>query len=222
MAKRRLPNIKVNDTFGRLRVTRGPIHVFGRWMVECVCSCSAPATVCARSLIIGRTRSCGCLRVDATRANKRRHGMTDTPTHISWMAMHQRCADARRDNHKWYGGRGITVCDRLGVFENFLADMGERPIGKTLDRINNDGHYAPENCRWATQKQHVRNGRLARIIESDGQRMCIVEWSETSGVARSTIQQRLSNGWDPDDAIWTPARAKRGTCWTECRIEGRT
>jgi hypothetical protein len=87
------------------------------------------------------------------------HGMTNTPTYRSWAHMVQRCTNSNYDRYPFYGGRGITVCDRWRTFANFLADMGERPEGFTLDRVDNEGNYTPENCRWATSSQQQRNRR---------------------------------------------------------------
>ena len=96
-----------------------------------------------------------------------KHGHTSgrfSPTYHSWATMHQRCSNKKTTHYRHYGGRGIAVCDRWASFENFLADMGERPEGTSLDRINNDGPYSPENCRWATRAQQARNSSQTKLV----------------------------------------------------------
>jgi hypothetical protein len=133
----------------------------------CRCDCGNEATVRGASLARGNTRSCGCLRREATAAmGKARatHGHTvghkPTPTFNSWSSMRDRCNRVTGPNYANYGGRGITVCDRwVDSFENFLADMGERPVGTSLDRIDPFGNYEPGNCQWSTPTAQARNRR---------------------------------------------------------------
>lgn len=133
-----------------------------KWL--CVCDCGKEVATIGKDLRLGHTTSCGCSRLGAT--GKPRHGMTGTSTHNIWATMLARCNDPNRANYHYWGGRGITVCDRWLTFENFLADMGERPEGMTIDRIDNGGNYEPGNCRWATQSQQNFNKRPTRMSKT--------------------------------------------------------
>lgn len=121
-----------------------------------------------------------------------------------------RCNDTESSLYTNYGGRGIAVCDRWrDSFENFLADMGQRPSRDlSIDRINNDGNYEPGNCRWATRTQQSRNQRSNRHITVGDRTMLLVEWSEATGLSMPTIAGRLKRGWSPQRAISTPVRTK--------------
>lgn len=177
-------------TFERLTVLRradGGRRVM--WL--CVCLCGNETTVAGCDLVSLHTKSCGCWRLEVfSRAGKKtaaansrkgaakaaaartRHGhATDanrTRTYSGWEAMIQRCHNPNASTYFRYGGRGVTVCDRWRTFENFLTDMGERPEGKTLDRINPFGNYEPGNCRWATAKEQANNTRR-KYVERRGQ-----------------------------------------------------
>ena len=130
-------------------------------VVPCRCICGALIDVAAHRLTAGITRSCGCLHRERLVSRNRRHDGWGTPEYRIWQAMKQRCSEPQQDNWKYYGGRGIAVCDRwLDSFTAFLADMGRRPSSKhSIDRINNDGHYTPQNCRWATAIEQRANRR---------------------------------------------------------------
>jgi hypothetical protein len=149
--------------FGRLVVIEdaGRTKV-GRVIWFCRCDCGGRTTVEGVLLRNGNTKSCGCGQSPFIHGHSRR-GMW-SPTYFSWQKMLQRCNNPNSDRYKYYGARGIIVCERwLHSFENFLADMGERPPKRSIDRINNNGNYEPGNCRWATQSEQVRNSRRHKL-----------------------------------------------------------
>ena len=149
------------------------------------------------------SRSCGCLQRELIVLRVVKHKMSHSPEYYTWDAMIQRCTNAGAISFNHYGGRGITVCDRwLNSFENFLADMGERPSkDHSIDRINNNGNYDPSNCRWATRKEQNRNRRNSRWVGVEGCVKTIAEWSEISGELYQTIHMRLGYGWSEYDAV---------------------
>jgi hypothetical protein len=127
---------------------------------RCACDCGAKTLVHAVHLKAGRVGSCGCLNKELTARRNRTHGRTGTREHRIWKAMIRRCYNKNVREYRFYGARGIAVCDRWrSSFENFYADVGRCPEGKSLDRINNDGNYEAGNCRWATPQQQARNRR---------------------------------------------------------------
>lgn len=129
-----------------------------------------------------------------------------TPTYRSWVTMIQRCTNPASNRYASYGARGITVCKQWFLFDTFLKDMGQRPPGKQLERIDNHGNYDPDNCRWATRKEQSRNTNRNRRLLLNGVTKCIAEWAELYGLKPSTIRSRLADGWSNAAAITTPPR----------------
>ena len=131
----------------------------GRVMWSCRCDCGNEAVVASGELRYGDTKSCGCLKKE--NHNRRTHSMSwgssRTPEYVTWLLMRNRCSNSNDARFKHYGGRGIRVCERWNSFENFLADMGPRSPGYSIERINNDGNYEPSNCRWIPNTEQARN-----------------------------------------------------------------
>jgi hypothetical protein len=161
---------KLGRRYGRLLVidTTDVKDIGGSYFFLCRCDCGNIVKKSSRVLSdVERqsTKSCGCLRHDVSRKHLlgntffKKHGASNTQIYYVWKSMKDRCFRQKCKDYPYYGGRGITVCDRWLKFENFLADMGERPDGTSIDRIDNDGNYEPSNCRWATWSEQMKNKR---------------------------------------------------------------
>jgi len=132
------------------------------------------------------------------------HGMRRTSEYRIWAGMKNRCQSQTSPDYPSYGGRGIQLCARWAQFENFFADMGPRPSTEhSIDRINNDGPYAPDNCRWATHLEQCRNLRTNRMVTFRGETLCVRDWSVRLGIPGSTLTRRLKEGWPIDEAMRT-------------------
>lgn len=124
-----------------------------------------------------------------------------TPTYLSWQTMKARCLYQGDPGYQRYGGRGIKICDRWLTFANFLADMGERPSNTSLDRIDNNGHYEPSNCRWATLDEQNNNRHNTNFIEFQGRRLSVAQWARCLEIDRTTIWRRIERGFSVEDIL---------------------
>lgn len=123
----------------------------------------------------------------------------------TWYSMQRRCYSEDNDNYHLYGGRGIAICDRwIESFDNFVEDMGKRPMGTTIDRIDNNGNYEPSNCRWATGREQNINSSFANIINDNGEEVCLDEFAKRYQISQSTVAFRLKNGMSVDEAKAPP------------------
>lgn len=134
------------------------------------------------------------------------HGMYGTPTYISWYSMLSRCRNPKTIGFANYGGKGITVSKRWYKFENFYIDMGHRPEGTSLERINNDRGYSKVNCRWATPKEQANNQTTSRFLRHKGKRQTVAQWADELGVSKYTLFSRLNYGWSVSKTLSQPSK----------------
>lgn len=176
-------------------------RVKNKWNADCLCSCGKRKRVQVNNIVAGRSKSCG----HAIGTWNLTHGQCGTPTYKSWAHMLYRTTNPDHPDWGLYGGRGIITCDRWRSFENFLEDMGERPRGTSIDRIDVNGNYEPGNCRWADPKTQARNVRRAILLTHHGETLPLAEWAERMGVVYGTLYSRLKAcGWDTEKALGTP------------------
>ena len=196
------------QVFGRLTVisrVENPKNTSAQW--NCLCICGKKTKVASGQLNNGDTKSCGCLYAETRKTNNLKHGMSDTLEYKIWKDMKQRCY-SKTQMAKHYRDRGIKICDRwLESFENFYADMGPRPTTEySIDRIDNDGDYCPENCRWATKTEQNNNTRKNVRLTLHNETKTIAEWSRILGLPYDLIRHRKGYGWSDEKVLTTPVK----------------
>jgi hypothetical protein len=157
----------------------------------------------------GHTKGCGC--GFTARGPREMHGAKNTPEYRVWNHVKDRCGNPNNTAYDYYGGRGITVCDRWrDSFQNFFDDMGPRPSPKhSIDRVDNDKGYCPENCRWATKEEQANNTRTNVLLEWNGRTQTLAQWARETGIDDGVIGSRLRANWPIERALSTPTRSKK-------------
>lgn len=213
--------MKMNDLtgmeFGRLKVLElSGKNNQGRLVWLCQCSCGNVKKISGHRLTQG-TKSCGCLQKEIASRKLKTHGMSETMGRHNrlyriWMHMRERCNDPKNNRFELYGGRGISVCEQWKSFESFYEWAIQNGYDEklTLDRIDVNGSYSPENCRWVTYKQQSNNKRNNKNITVDGETHTIAEWAKISGIKYQTLYRRIVIlKWDVKEAITIPLNGRR-------------
>jgi len=188
----------------RLSDVQSSTHSSAIW--ECQCDCGKVKSVRAWCLVSGKTRSCGCLLktkdLPPHKSAPFRPSLSRSPEYGIWSGMLRRCRNPKDSKYKYYGGAGVTVCEKWSNdFFAFLSDMGLRPSGMSIGRIRNAEGYSPGNCRWESSIQQASNRRNTRYIAFDGQTKCLAEWARITGIHQSTLWGRLQRGLTVGQAL---------------------
>lgn len=181
--------------FGRLLIIAPASSVKGMSKWCGLCDCGSTGVYYSKLLKRGDTKSCGCLRKELTKKYKTKHGKSGSATFNVWVHMKSRCLCKTNHKYKNYGGRGITICERWMIFENFLEDMGEKPLGKTIDRIDNNKGYCKSNCRWATPSEQANNKTTTIRIKYKGRTLSLKQWSLELNIAYGTLMRRYKKNY---------------------------
>ena len=180
---------------------------------ECLCDCGTIRIARGHDLNRGLQKSCGCLRRETTRRIRTTHGMSRSPEFRAWAKLIGRCHTPTDSSFATYGALGIEVCQRWrDSFEDFFADVGPRPSAAySLDRIDPAGPYSPDNCRWATTAEQSSNRSSSRLLEFEGERVCLSELARRFGLHPTTLANRIKAGWTMFDALHSPADQGRAS-----------
>lgn len=194
---------KISDLAGRRFGMLEAIRFDGDSHWLCRCDCGNTVSVITSNLTHGNSKSCGC------RLHPKKHGMAHSKINQVWRAMRARCRNPNDAAYANYGGRGIKVCDRWEDFSKFLEDMGPRPDGYQIDRIDNDGDYEPSNCHWVRQVDNLNNKRTSRKLAWNGEILTVAQWAERTHIHQRTIHNRVfRSGWSVERALTVPTSRK--------------
>jgi len=199
--------------FGRLMVIEAMenIGTYSAWL--CQCDCGNKTIVATRNLQSGGTKSCGCLCRDIARESHTIHGLSRVAGKITrlynvWNHMRHRCLNKDDPHYKYYGARGLTICQEWDDYPKFhdwaLSNGYTEKL--TIERIDNNSGYSPNNCRWATRKEQARNSRHNHRVFFNGEDKALIEWAEVLGVKSATLNMRLRRGWPIEKALTEPVK----------------
>lgn len=191
--------------FGRLLVIGKTRSKSGRVAWVCICDCGNETTPLTNCLLNGRSKSCGCLHKEITGNTHRKHGQYNTRLYRIWSNMRQRCSNPKNDNYHLYGAKGVSVCDEwkdFAVFSKWAMQNGYAD-NLSVDRIETDKDYCPENCRWATPQEQTDNRKCTRYVSFNGKTQTLKRWSEETGISYKVLLWRVSHGWTAKKALTT-------------------
>lgn len=202
--RRKQRKIEEGKAYGRLTVLHfqaGSHNIFK-------CECGAEKPIRSAHVLAGLIKSCGCLMKEVTSKRMTTHGLSRTKEFRAWAHMKNRCLNKDDPVYPYYGGRGITFCDRWQNFLSFYEDMGLAPSPKhSVDRINTNGNYEPSNCRWSTQEDQCNNQRRNHFLECFGERLTLSQWSKKTGIPYCALKVRINTlKWDANKALTHPLR----------------
>ena len=208
-----LINSRVGVRWGRLTVIGLSLKKNGSQRLwDCVCDCGKTIAVYHANLVSGATKSCGCWHKEWILHKFTKHGLSNKiPEYNIWNGIKQRCRNPNTKQYKDYGGRGISICDRWNDFSNFIKDMGFRPTNKhSIERLDVNGNYEPQNCIWLLIKDQSKNRRDIRYLTINGVTKTIMDWAKENNIRPGLIKDRIDIlKWPINDKLFIPADPKR-------------
>lgn len=178
-----------------------------RWRCQCDCGTISDSQL-GSHIVYGKSVSCGCLRNEILSERRKTHGMSETTEYYVWLSMKDRCKNPSNKRYYSHGARGVTVCDAWDDFQNFYNDVGPRPSDKhSIERVDNDGNYCPENCKWETDAAQANNKRNNVRLTYNGETKSLMQWCRHLNLSYSVVLARVSDrGWDTVRALETPCK----------------
>jgi len=204
-------NIQIGDKFGRWTVVEEPQKRGVYRYFLCRCKCGKTALVRLNSLRQGLSKSCGCLHKELSRTRATKHGYRNTRLYRIWSGMRQRCENPKCEAYKFYGGRGISVCNEWNSIHAFIKWAKTHGYKKelTIERIDNNGNYEPSNCTWIPMAEQAHNRRSSHIITYKGRSQILTDWAKEYRIGRRTLFYRLKAGWSIRNALTAPLKGTK-------------